>query len=119
MRWQRSRFRMRLRHGFNRRAEAAEGATCEQRVLRGTNKTHGNVIRRAAIASYNCLRGLGAASEQASELQIVARNSLADFFEDGRNILVVERLTKTLLFELMRQNAKQIEIGARAHDLGS
>jgi len=33
--------RLRLRHGFDSRAEATERATCEQRVLRGTNKTHG------------------------------------------------------------------------------
>ncbi len=67
------------------------------------------VVRRAHPGE------LCASSEQAGLRNVVAGNGLPDFLKHVCGRSIVERLARTELFELMREDAQQIEIRARAH----
>src|SRR6266566_2478802 len=67
------------------------------------------VVRRAHPREFR------ASSEQAGLGDVVAGNGLPNLLKDVCGRPVVERLARTELFQLMREDAQQIEIRARAH----
>src|SRR5258708_17659927 len=73
-------------------------------------------MRRVAVSRGLDARGVGVAGEQADGRHIVAGNGFANLLEDGGGSFVMKGFAETGALELMRKNAQEIEIGARAHD---
>src|SRR5207237_6020987 len=107
-------FGLRFRNGFNGLAIATECAAGEKRILRGLDQADGNVVGSVTIFLDGDLRGFGGAGKQAGEVDVIAGNGFANFFVDAGSVLVMERFADALLFELVRKDAKEVEVSARA-----
>ena len=70
---------------------------------------------RQAVAGKLRVCGFRATGKQTRQRHIVGTHGLANFCEHLARRLVVERLAKSLPFELMRKDAQQVKIAPRAH----
>ena len=60
-------------------------------------------------------RRLRTARQQSRRLHVVAAHRLTNFFKHHGRILVMKRFPQPQLFQLMRQNAQQIEVTPWTH----
>src|SRR5262249_17353242 len=114
----RSRFRLSLRHGFNGLQVTAEGTTGEKGILCGPDEADWNVVGGVTVFLEGGPLDFRKACEEAGDFDVVARDGFTNFLEDMRGVFVMERFAEALFFELMRKDAEQVEVTARAHDFG-
>jgi hypothetical protein len=71
-----------------------------------------------AIAREFRFDGLRAAGQQSRGMDVVAGHGLAHFLENRCGRLEVEGFAEAEALELVREDAQQVKVAARAHDFG-